>query len=77
MANNKKKNNNTKIQYAKFNGEYHNGPFIEYTMSKESASDILNNRKGSDAKMQAHDYLCKFVNEECGILGYCIRVIVK
>ena len=43
-------------------------------MSAEMAREILKNRKGEDAKMHPQAYLCKYVNEECGLKGYCTLV---
>jgi len=74
----KKKNGNQKkkAEYAKA-PEIHFGPTLEYKMSKASAKFLLSNRKGPDAKMSENDFLCKVVNDECGLLGYCVRVIIS
>lgn len=55
----------------------HNGPLFKYIMSQESANLTLETRKGDDFKMSVQDYLCKFVNDEYGLLGYCIEVNVS
>ena len=47
---------------------------IEYRMSAEMAREILRNRKGEDVNMHPQAYLCKYVNEECGLKGYCTLV---
>jgi hypothetical protein len=47
---------------------------IEYRMSVEMAREILKARKGEDAKMHPQKYLCQYVNEECGLKGYCTLV---
>jgi hypothetical protein len=47
---------------------------IEYRMSAEMAREILKARKGEDSKMHPQKYLCQYVNEECGLKGYCTLV---
>lgn len=47
---------------------------VEYRMSAEMAQELLKSRKGEDAKMNPQDYLCKYVNENCGIKGDCTLV---
>ncbi len=47
---------------------------IEYRMSAEMAKELLKNRKGEDTKLRPQEYLCKYVNEECGLKGYCTLV---
>lgn len=49
------------------------GP-VEYRMNAAMAKELLKSRKGADAKMRPNDFLCKYVNEECGIKGYCTVV---
>lgn len=49
---------------------------IEYQMGKEMADELLKSRKGADKNMQPQDFLIKYVNEECGLLYNCTRVIV-
>ena len=49
------------------------GP-VEYRMSSVLAKELLKNRKGTDVKMRPQDYLCKYVNEECGLKGQCVVV---
>jgi hypothetical protein len=49
--------------------------YIEYKMPIEMAKALLKDRKGDDAKMRPNDYLCKIVNEQYGLKGYCINVI--
>ena len=49
------------------------GP-VEYRMSPVLAKELLKNRKGADVKMRTQDYLCKYVNEECGLKGQCVVV---
>ena len=47
---------------------------VEYRMSPELAKELLKARKGADLKMRPQDYLCKYVNEECGLKGHCVLV---
>lgn len=49
---------------------------IEYKMPKEMARIMLKERKGTDAKMKPNDFLCKVVNETCGLRGTCTNVIL-
>jgi hypothetical protein len=49
--------------------------YIEYKMPVEMAKTLLKNRKGDEAKMRPNDYLCKIVNEQFGLKGYCTNVI--
>ena len=37
---------------------------FEYNMSKEMATELLNNRKGDEKKMSNQEYLVKVVNEQ-------------
>ena len=43
-------------------------------MSKTAIADLLKNRKGPDAKMQPQKFLCKYVNEQEGLLYHCVKV---
>lgn len=52
--------------------KYYNN--VEYRMSKEQAREILKTRKGADQNMHPQKYLCKWVNENCGIKGNCTLV---
>ncbi len=47
---------------------------VEYRMSKTAIADLLKNRKGAEAKMQPQKFLCKYVNEQEGLLYHCIKV---
>lgn len=47
---------------------------IEYRMSPELAKDLLKSRKGNDLKMRPQEFLCKWVNETCGVKGNCVVV---
>lgn len=46
----------------------------EYKMTEAMAKAILNTRKGEEKKMRPQEYLCKFINEQRGLKGTCIRV---
>ena len=48
---------------------------IEYKMSEQMARELLKARKGEAAKMRPNDYLCQYVNENFGLIGYCVKVI--
>ena len=49
--------------------------FIEYKMPEAMAKVYLNGRTAEEKKMRPNDFLCKIVNEEFGLTGYCTRVI--
>jgi hypothetical protein len=49
---------------------------IEYKMSRECAEGILKDRKGPEAKIHPQTYLCQYVNEQYGLLGNCVKVII-
>ena len=53
-----------------------NGKFgeIEYRMPETVIKDLLKNRKGADLKMDAQVYLCKYVDEQCGLMYRCVKV---
>ena len=44
-------------------------------MPNSMAREYLKDRKGSDAKMDANDFLCKVVNDNFGLKGRCVKVI--
>jgi UDP-glucose 4-epimerase len=46
---------------------------VEYTMSKLMADEILKAYKGNKTPQEV---LCNYVNNECGLKGYCVKVIV-
>lgn len=49
---------------------------IEYQMSKGMAEDILGNRFGKEKNINHQKYLCDFVNDQMGLIGYCIKVVI-
>ena len=46
---------------------------IEYKMSKSMADEII---KASKSKKTPQEILCNYVNEQCGLKGFCIKVLV-
>ena len=49
---------------------------VEYQMSVNMANAILDNRNKADMKITPNEYLCKIVNQEFGIKGNCVNVIL-
>ena len=51
---------------------------VEYTMSKLMADEILKAAKTKSGKLPGtpQEILCKYVNQECGLKGYCVKVLV-
>ena len=47
---------------------------VEYQMDARAADSYLKARKGDDKKLRPNDYLCKVVNEEYNLRGYCVKV---
>lgn len=48
---------------------------VEYKMPKLQASNVL--KKYRDERKNPQDILIKYVNENCGLLRNCTRVIVE
>ena len=46
---------------------------VEYKMSKTMADEII---KASKSKRRPQEILCDYVNTQCGLQGYCIKVLV-
>lgn len=46
---------------------------IEYKMSKAMADEII---KASKSKRRPQEILCDYVNTQCGLQGYCVKVLV-
>ena len=66
----KQKENESKSVWAKpYEGA------VEYEMSKQMAKEILATRKGADQNVPPQDFLCRVVNEDFRLKGYCTRVI--
>lgn len=49
------------------------GETIEYKMSAELANFLLKENK---KRVNPQDFLCDYVNRECGLKGQCIRVVL-
>ena len=49
---------------------------VEYKMPEAMAREYLKNRKGDEAKMRPNDFLCMIVNENFGLRGRCVNVIL-
>lgn len=51
---------------------------IEYKMSKQMAEWILNDAKSKSGKLPKppQEILCNYVNRECGLKGFCVKVLV-
>ena len=83
--NNCKPNNNTPRLDGAFNKKQDTIPaldvcagIIEYKMGKVMAEQILNDAKTKSGKLPkpAQEILCDYVNRECGLKGYCVKVLV-
>lgn len=46
---------------------------IEYKMPKKFMQELLKQKK--DRRLTNQQYLCKYVQENCGVLGTVVRVI--
>lgn len=46
---------------------------VEYKMGKLMADEII---KASKSKKTPQEILCNYVNQECGLKGYCVKVLV-
>lgn len=51
-----------------------NAGLIEFKMSRVMAEEIVKSYKGSRKDPQY--ILCQYVNENCGLKGYCVKVLV-
>lgn len=51
---------------------------FEYKMGKVMAEQILNDAKTKSGKLPkpAQEILCDYVNRECGLKGFCVKVLV-
>lgn len=63
------------IPYSVEEWQGHRG-LIEYQMGKEMAESILDLRKGKDKGIDPQKWLCSYINNELGFIGYCIKVII-
>lgn len=46
---------------------------VEYKMSRQMAEQLIGNKKGNKDPQQI---LCDYVNTNCGLKGYCVRVLI-
>lgn len=83
--NNRKPNNNTPRLDNSFNKKRDTIPApdvcagtFEYKMGKVMAEQILNDAKTKSGKLPkpAQEILCDYVNRECGLKGFCVKVLV-
>lgn len=83
--NNRKPNNNAPRLDNNFNRKRDTIPApdvcagtIEYKMGKVMAEQILNDAKTKSGKLPkpAQEILCDYVNRECGLKGFCVKVLV-
>lgn len=49
---------------------------FKYKMSKEMADAYLKSRSGDEKNKHPQEYLCMVVNNEFGVKGNCIQVII-
>lgn len=50
--------------------------YVEYKMPRLMAQEYLKMRTEGEKKMNPNEYLCKVVNEDFHIKGYCTNVIL-
>ena len=83
--NNRKPNNNTPRLDGAFNKKRDTIPApdvcagtVEYKMGKLMADEILKAAKSKSGKLPGtpQEVLCRYVNQECGLKGYCVKVLV-
>ena len=83
--NNRKPNNNAPRLDNSFNKKRDTIPApdvcagtFEYKMGKIMAEQILNDAKTKSGKLPkpAQEILCDYVNRECGLRGFCVKVLV-
>ena len=48
---------------------------IEYKMSNQMARSIIKAHKGP--KKRPQEILCDYVNQECGLKGHCVKVLIE
>lgn len=51
--------------------------YVEYSMTKTCADNLLKLRKGEEQKWDAQKYLCYYVNRVYGVKGICTHVIIE
>ena len=77
QVNNKNQNFNAKREVGITSPDVCAGT-IEYKMGKLMADEILKAAKSKSGKLPkpAHEILCDYVNRECGLKSYCVKVLV-
>ena len=50
------------------------GGLIEYKMPLAMAEDIL---KTDKTKRAPQEVLCDYVNTQCGLMGFCVKVLIS
>ena len=48
---------------------------VEYSMPEAMANELMKSRKGEEKKLTKQDFLIKYVNEVCGLLYNCVKVV--
>ena len=49
---------------------------IEYQMGRAMAENILDLRKGKEKGIDPQKWLCDYINDQMGFIGYCIKVVI-
>ena len=77
QANNKNQNFNAKREVGITPPDVCAGT-IEYKMPRLMAENILKDAKSKSGKLPkpAQEILCEYVNTQCGLKGYCVKVLV-
>ena len=52
------------------------GLLYEYQMSKDYANSILRLKEKDKSKIAPQPYLCDFVNQQLGLRGTCVKVVI-
>lgn len=55
--------------------DYNKAGSVEYSMPQKLADELLKQRKGSERNMDKQAFLVKYVNEQCGLLYNCVKVV--
>ena len=77
--NNNKKNNNKREkdfgskQESRVEAPEMCGRTFEYQMGRALAETIINDDK---SRRHPQEILCEYVNTQCGLMGYCVKVFV-
>ena len=49
---------------------------IEYQMCHDVADSILALRKGKEKGIDPQKWLCDYINDQEGLIGYCVKVVI-